>query len=566
MGGAGSSIRRVDPCRAPRRHTNCGCAGDKVGGVAAKIARAVEFITSVRRVTGRVGRSCLPKRVRHPLPIDVSQDRDELMSFFGPVSPGAGTPPEPANPRYVKVKWLIVLLLLVAPVWAGPGFLGASCGDVTTADSERQKIPLSEGAVVKIVLPGSPAASIGLIPGDVIYALNDTRVVNAQQFTSVTSGAPPGTPVDVKIYRRGQRVTLRTTLADRDKFVGAMTAAAPPPGANLKKEFLESVRRFATACEAGDGLSTLYFQLADEEAMVRTADGYLVGVAEDPDYLRTFKLGKYLQTLLGKRVETIRGLTQPKNLSGWDTLATPQESRYNGWVILAGHPAGDQATAFHECIHVVHLQIGSNADDDFDAAPEDICNTFRAVVADLRTIVDPLIEQAGARADAGQDVSRERDQIFRRVDAQRQRLSLATASFAPCLANIGGKADWNGYKKAIGQRLKRKPKQKPPTPAPVGVIGFWKGTWTDSNGASGAGRIEVMWHDPSAGIVYVTLGRWQLKGTASGNTATFGAPSIGRERLQVEGHFTASGRDGTCVITARSPAGAVTTTNWRVSR
>jgi hypothetical protein len=460
---------------------------------------------------------------------------------------------------------MLVLLLTVA-AWAGPGFLGVGADPLTAEQVQRQRLPITEGAVVHSVIPGSPAAQIGLLPGDVIYMLNDTSV-NVQNLTAVTSGAPPGTTVDVKFFRNGQQLVFRTQLADRDRFVNAITVPQPP-GANVKSAFLREVQSLIQRTEAGDGISTLYFEVADEAGLIRVADQYLLGVAVDPDYVRTVRLLPYLEQLLGKKVETKRGFTQPKDLGAWDAAVTPQEARYNGWVVMAQSPQHDPKTAFHECIHVQHLVLQSDDDDDTYAAPEDICNTFCEVVSLLRTKLDPRIQLAAERARAGQDVSQEKATLLKSLQGQRERMSLATANFPKCLRNIGGKADWEGYRMHIERILKaRKPRptQTPPVVSSLSPIGFWRGNWSDSNGARGAGTITILWNNSVEGTVNISCDRFQAPGRASGSTATW---KVDRRGVQTEGRFTveAGNRSATCTIITRAAEGSVTTCNWRLTR
>ncbi len=85
-----------------------------------------------------------------------------------------------------------------------PGHLGARIEDAS-------------GLVrVTSVLLDSPGARGGLSPGDEIVAINGGKVTFAQ-FGKAMEGCPPGTPLDLTVFRRGWLTTL------------AVTTGPPPP-------------------------------------------------------------------------------------------------------------------------------------------------------------------------------------------------------------------------------------------------------------------------------------------------------------------------------------------------
>ncbi|MBC8132028.1 MAG: M61 family metallopeptidase [Deltaproteobacteria bacterium] len=70
----------------------------------------------------------------------------------------------------------------------------------------------SERALIKNVLPASPAADAGLTFGDEIVAVEGDRV-NAASFARRLGDHPPGTTVAVSYFRRDQLRTTRLTIA-----------------------------------------------------------------------------------------------------------------------------------------------------------------------------------------------------------------------------------------------------------------------------------------------------------------------------------------------------------------
>jgi len=101
------------------------------------------------------------------------------------------------------------------PAEKEPGFLGI-------APEERDG-----GLVVAEVVPGSPAAAMGVLVGDRILAVNDARVRTLDDLRSALSGLSAGDAVRLAVRRDGERLVLEGKLAPRS----TSGAPAPAPGA-----------------------------------------------------------------------------------------------------------------------------------------------------------------------------------------------------------------------------------------------------------------------------------------------------------------------------------------------
>ena len=82
------------------------------------------------------------------------------------------------------------------------GWLGVVCEDDGAA-----------GATVTTVLPGSPAATAGLRPSDVVEAVGSTRVGSLADLEALLYTTPPGTHLDLTVSRGGSVRTMQVTLA-----------------------------------------------------------------------------------------------------------------------------------------------------------------------------------------------------------------------------------------------------------------------------------------------------------------------------------------------------------------
>jgi S1-C subfamily serine protease len=83
------------------------------------------------------------------------------------------------------------------------GWLGIEGADLT--DAEAEAMGVSHGAIVRRVMPGSPAADMGLVEGDVITELGDVHVATSSELVVALRHHRPGDEVDVAYWRDGRR-------------------------------------------------------------------------------------------------------------------------------------------------------------------------------------------------------------------------------------------------------------------------------------------------------------------------------------------------------------------------
>ena len=125
---------------------------------------------------------------------------------------------------------------------AGGSRIGLSIEDVADNDAA------DEGAVVRDVRPGSPAASAGFAEGDIMVEFDGERVRSARHLTRLVQDTPAGRTVGTVVMRDGRRVELEVTPEpasfDMAAVVGRVgerldnyTRVLPDAGRNFAHDF-----------------------------------------------------------------------------------------------------------------------------------------------------------------------------------------------------------------------------------------------------------------------------------------------------------------------------------------
>lgn len=93
---------------------------------------------------------------------------------------------------------------LIAPADRGEhGFLGITYTVPSKGDTYAE---------IDRVLPGTPAAAVGLRPGDHVLSVNNMRVTTTDEFFDRIFNMRPGATPQLVVNRRGDLLTVRPTL------------------------------------------------------------------------------------------------------------------------------------------------------------------------------------------------------------------------------------------------------------------------------------------------------------------------------------------------------------------
>jgi len=92
------------------------------------------------------------------------------------------------------------------------GWLGVQMSDISLTQARSQGIYSAKGVMVSSVLPGQPAARVGVQKQDVILAINDISVDSPRDLARMVGGLEAGRMVQLSIVRKGKSIRLTVPL------------------------------------------------------------------------------------------------------------------------------------------------------------------------------------------------------------------------------------------------------------------------------------------------------------------------------------------------------------------
>ena len=110
-----------------------------------------------------------------------------------------------------------VMRAIIARGYVPRGWLGIDVRELDRSLAEWLGTGDVRGILVTGVVAGSPADTGGLIPGDVIIAVDDASIANSQNALNSIAGAQPGSEVRLRIIRAGRTMGLAITIGERPR-------------------------------------------------------------------------------------------------------------------------------------------------------------------------------------------------------------------------------------------------------------------------------------------------------------------------------------------------------------
>jgi len=106
---------------------------------------------------------------------------------------------------------------LLATGTAQHAYVGIQPATLTAQIAQQLGVSQNTGVVVLQVVPGSPAATAALQPGDVITAFNGQSTSTAEEFIAKLRPVKPGDQITLTVLRAGATQQIKVTAADRPK-------------------------------------------------------------------------------------------------------------------------------------------------------------------------------------------------------------------------------------------------------------------------------------------------------------------------------------------------------------
>lgn len=128
-----------------------------------------------------------------------------------------------------------------------PGYLGVTMEELDAEARRQHGLGADEGVVLTSVVPGSPAAAAGLKEGDILVALDDSRIGAVDQLSQIIREKGAGSEVTLTVLRDGKREVLKAKLGARPG-AQAQPAGDPPDRWPPVEKTEDPIRRLALKC------------------------------------------------------------------------------------------------------------------------------------------------------------------------------------------------------------------------------------------------------------------------------------------------------------------------------
>ncbi len=141
------------------------------------------------------------------------------------------------------------------------GQLGVQIRDVSREETQEFKLPRAGGALVNGVANGSAAEKAGILPGDVITAINGKQIIESSMVPPMIGAMAPGAKVNVELVRDGKTKTLTVQLT-------ALDAAQNVPAQNNNRPQEASANALGLALAAVDAKTRAKLGLSEGEGVL----------------------------------------------------------------------------------------------------------------------------------------------------------------------------------------------------------------------------------------------------------------------------------------------------------
>jgi serine protease Do len=108
------------------------------------------------------------------------------------------------------------------------GDIGVRAQTVTPLLASGLGLPREHGVILSDVLPGSPAAQAGLLPGDLVTMIDEKPMENGRQLQIRLYRHAPGDVVSLDLLRAGMKFKIPVTIVERQDDYNELPVPADP--------------------------------------------------------------------------------------------------------------------------------------------------------------------------------------------------------------------------------------------------------------------------------------------------------------------------------------------------
>jgi len=95
------------------------------------------------------------------------------------------------------------------------GWIGVEAQEITPEIAESFRLSSTNGALVRGVLPGGPAARAGLKAGDILVAIEGSPVKDPNSMLNLVAALVPGKPAAIRLRRESKDMEIQVTVGTR---------------------------------------------------------------------------------------------------------------------------------------------------------------------------------------------------------------------------------------------------------------------------------------------------------------------------------------------------------------
>ena len=171
------------------------------------------------------------------------------------------------------------------------GWLGVVIDDVDENLAGALGLPEPQGALIRVVMPNSPAAKSGIVAGDIVLTAGDITIIDASHLRNCVADLAPGKASPFDVWRDGKKITLNVKVGSRPGEGGASDDETAPEGEDTRGGYSSSKLglRFETASAA---LKQKY-QLGNDFAGVVVVEVTNGSAAADNGFLEGMAITQY---------------------------------------------------------------------------------------------------------------------------------------------------------------------------------------------------------------------------------------------------------------------------------